>query len=83
VSTDTPDLSADDRVSLTKAIYNAIDKHADEKGHAPLGDVVDTAREEVPQTAEDIHDRLEVLRRHGEIYPVDEKIAITNPGGHR
>ena len=77
MSTDTSELPADDRVSLTEAIYDAIEAHADEKGHAPLGDVVDSARKEVPQTAEDIHDRLELLQRHGEIYPIGSKIAIT------
>jgi len=77
MSTDTSELSADDRVSLTTAIYDAIEKHADTDGHAPLGDVVDTARSEVPQTARDVHDRLELLKRHGEIYPVDGRVAIT------
>ena len=77
MSTDTSELPADDRVNLTEAIYDAIEAHADEQGHAPLGDVVDSARKEVPQTAEDIHDRLEHLQKHGEIYPIGSKIAIT------
>lgn len=80
MSTDTQELPADDRVSLTEAIYNAIEANADEKGHAPLGDVVDAARREVPQTSEEIHDRLELLQRHGEIYPVGNKVAITGGG---
>lgn len=77
MSTDTSELPADERVSLTETIYDAIKAHADEKGHAPLGDVVDTARREVPQTAKEIHDRLELLQRHGEIYPVGNQVAIT------
>ena len=81
MSTDTPELSADDRVSLTEAIYEAIEEHADADGHAPIGDVVDTARSRVPQTARDVHERLELLKRHGEVYPVGGRVAIT--GGQR
>ncbi|SEH60757.1 hypothetical protein SAMN05192561_11236 [Halopenitus malekzadehii] len=80
MSTDTSDLPADDRVSLTNTIYDAIEQHADDRGHAPLGDVVDTVRDETRFVAEDIHDRLERLEKHGEIYPVNHKIAITERG---
>lgn len=79
MSTDTSELPADERISLTEEIYNKIEANADADGHAPLGDVVDAVRQEVPQTAEQIHDRLERLKRHGEIYPVGNKIAITEP----
>lgn len=77
MSTDTSELPADDRVSLTEAIYDAIEAHADADGHAPLGDVVDDARSRVPQTARDVHNRLELLKRHGEVYPVNGRVAIT------
>lgn len=63
--------------SVVDAIMGAIREHADERGHAPLGDVVDTARREVPQTAEDIHDEIAQLQEQGEIYPVNHCVAIT------
>ncbi|OYR79295.1 hypothetical protein DJ84_18235 [Halorubrum ezzemoulense] len=87
-SVDISELPADDRVSLTEAVYDAIETVANEDGNAPVADVIDLARKDIPQTARDVHDRLERLNRHGEVYKFEpdsdgQRVAITDPGGRR
>jgi len=66
--------------SLTAAIKVAITELGDEKGHAPIGEVVDTVRANRPATAEDVHDCISSLQERGEVYPVDDssKVAVTD-----
>lgn len=77
-----------DADSLTDAIKVAISELGDEKGHAPMGDVVDAVRSNRPATAEDVHSVLESLQTRGELYPIGSKIAVTESdavvtdGGH-